>query len=240
MLFIDTAMRGRSLLFLISLLFLLHSFSEAKKKSKQPSEAVARSDITPINPSLGSGQLSTKDGHRCTWETLERGANIVLQVSCSVAGEDGLKPPYTCQFAGKPQECSIYSSQSSQYWKQVVSKLKKRNNACEGEKVLKTRLCKKAPSASHMKLTERSGEETTTHMSEGMQDGKRKTDVPAKKEKDVQKEEKEEEEEEKKKDEDDGVGGIVNDEFSDMEPGVSYCGEGWHSVCRFFVKFFDG
>lgn len=231
-------MGGRSLLFILSLLFLLQSFSEAKKKSKQPSEAVAGSDITPINPSLGSGQLSTKDGHRCTWETLERGANIILQVSCSVAGEDGLRPPYTCQFAGKPQECSIYSSQSSQYWKQVVSKLKKRKNACEGEKVLKTRLCKKAPSASHMKLTERSGEETTTHMSEGIQDSKRKTDVPGRKGKDVQKEKNEEEE--MKKEEDDGVGGIVNDESSDMEPAVNRCGEGWHTVCSFFVRFFDG
>lgn len=207
--------------------------------SRQPSEAVAGSDITPINPSLGSGQLSTKDGHRCTWETLERGANIVLQVSCSVAGEDGLKPPYTCQFAGKPQECSAYNDQSSQYWKQVVSKLKRRENACEGEKVLKTRLCKKASSASHMKLTERSGVETTTHMSEGTQDSKRKTDVPGRKEKDVQKEKKEEEKE-MKKDEDDGVEGIVNDEFSDMEPAVGYCRESWHSLCRFFGKFFDG
>lgn len=229
-------MRGQSLLFTFSLLFLLLSFSEAKKKSKQPADAVAGSESTAINPLLGSGQLSTKDGHRCTWETLERGANILLQVSCSVPAEDGLKPPYTCQFAGKPQECSVYSTQSSQYWKQVVGKLKKRMNACEGEKVLKTRLCKKAPSASHMKLTERSGEETTTHISEGKQEeSKLKTEAPVRKEKEVQKEK----EEEGKKEEDEEFG-VLNDGVSDMEPAVSYCGEGWHSVCNFFVKFFDG
>ncbi|XP_051579520.1 fibroblast growth factor-binding protein 1-like [Myxocyprinus asiaticus] len=227
-------MRGRSLFFIFSLLSLLLSFSEAKKKSKQHSDAVTGSDSTPDKASLGSGQLSTKGGHRCTWETLERGANILLQVSCSAPGEEGLKLPYTCQFAGKPQECTVYSTQSSQYWKQVVSKLKKRKNACEGEKVLKTRLCKKAPSASHMKLTERSGEETTTHVSEGMrEDIKRKTDAPARKGKEVEKEK----EEEVKKEEDEGV---LNDGFSDMEPALSYCGEGWHSICSFFVKFFDG
>ncbi|XP_016377689.1 fibroblast growth factor-binding protein 1-like [Sinocyclocheilus rhinocerous] len=231
------AMRGRSLPFIFSLLFLVLSFSEAKKKSKQPSDTVTGSDSTVVNPSLGSGQLSTKDGHRCTWETLERGANILLQVSCTAPSEEGLGPHYTCQFAGKPQECSVYSTQSSQYWKQVVSKLKKRKNACEGEKVLKTRLCKKAPSASHMKLTERSGEETTTQMSKGMpEESKRKTEAPTRKVKEVQKEK----EEEVKKEEDEGFGEVVNDGFSDMEPAVSYCGEGWHSVCNFFTKFFDG
>ncbi|XP_067311678.1 fibroblast growth factor-binding protein 1 [Pseudorasbora parva] len=225
-------MRGQSLLFTISLLFLLLSFSEAKKKPKQPSDAVTESESTAINPLLGSGQLSTKDGHRCTWETLERGANVLLQVSCSAPAEEGLKPLYTCQFAGKPQECSVYSTQSSQYWKQVVSKLKKRKNACDGENVLKTRLCKKAPSASHMKLTERSGEETTT---QGMQEeSKRKTEAPVRKEKKVQKEK----QEEVKKEEDEEFG-VLNDEVSDTQPAVSYCGEGWHSVCRFFVKFFD-
>ncbi|XP_016120747.1 fibroblast growth factor-binding protein 1-like [Sinocyclocheilus grahami] len=230
-------MRGRSLLFIFSLLFLVLSFIEAKKKSKQPSDAVTGSESTAVNPSLGSGQLSTKDGHRCTWETLERGANILLQVSCTAPSEEGLGPHYTCQFAGKPQECSVYSTQSSQYWKQVVSKLKKRKNACEGEKVLKTRLCKKAPSASHMKLTERSGEETTTHTSKGMlEESKQKTEAPARKEKEVQKEK----EEEVKKEEDEGFGEVMNDGFSDMEPAVSYCGEGWHSACNFFAKFFDG
>ncbi len=88
-----------------------------------------------------------------------------------------------------------------------------------------------------MKLTERSGEETTTHMKSTMpEERKRKTEAPAKKEKEAQKEK----EEEVKKEEDEGFGDVVNDGFSDMEPAVSYCGEGWHSVCNFFVKFLDG
>ncbi|TRY99608.1 hypothetical protein DNTS_007919 [Danionella cerebrum] len=225
---LQLAMQGQTLHFILSLLFLL-SFSEAKKKSKQPSDAAT---VASVNPSLGSGQLSTKDTHSCTWETLERGANIVLLVSCFVQGEDGLRTSYSCQFAGKPQECSLYSTQSSQYWKQVVRQLKKRRNACEGEKVLKTRLCKKEPAASHMKLTEKSGEETATDVSEGMQEeGKMKTEVSTKKVKAVGREK---EEEMKKEDED----GVQNDEFSDMMPTVSYCREGWGSFCNFLVQFF--
>ncbi len=74
-------------------------------------------------------------------------------------------------------------------------------------------------------------------MSKGMpEESKQKTEAPTRKEKEVQKEK----EEEVKKEEDEGFGELVNDGFSDMEPAVSYCGEGWHSVCNFFVKFFDG
>lgn len=84
-----------------------------------------------------------------------------------------------------------------------------------------------------MKLTERSGEETTTHISEGTQEeSKHKTEAPVRKEK--------EKEEDVKKEEDEGFGEVLNDGISDMGPAVSYCGEGWHSVCSFFVKFFDG
>ncbi|KAI7804725.1 fibroblast growth factor-binding protein 1 [Triplophysa rosa] len=226
-------MQGRSLLFTLSLLFLL-SLSEPKKKSKQPSDAVDGSHSTTVKASLPSGQLSTKDGHRCTWEALERGTNILLTMSCSIPGEEGRRPPYTCQFAGKPWECSAYSSQSSQYWKQVMSKFKKRNNACQGEKVLKTRLCKKDPSVSHMKLTERSEDETTTPVSQGARDeSKRKTEVSARKSKGVKKEKEEKREE-------DGIGEVVNDGYQNTEPDVSYCAEGWSSICRFFVKFFEG
>lgn len=231
--FIPTAMQGLSLLFTLSLLFLL-SLSQAKKKSKQPSDAVDVSHSTTVKASLPSGQLSTKDGHRCTWEAVERGTNILLTMSCSIPGEEGSRPPYTCQFAGKPWECLAYSSQSSRYWKQVMSKLKKRNNACQGEKVVKTRLCKKAQSASHMKLTERSEDETTTPVSKRAGDeSKRKTEVSARKGKGAKKENEEKKEE-------DGIGDVINDGYQNTEPDVSYCAEGWSSFCRFFVKFFDG
>jgi len=82
-------------------------------------------------------------------------------------------PPfrYWCRYAGKPDLCQAYGVKSSQYWKQLVGKLKKRGNACEGEKVLKAKTCKKAPAEAHMKLAERSGEEEKKGGKEG---GKKK------------------------------------------------------------------
>lgn len=91
-----------------------------------------------------------------------------------------------------------------------------------------------------MKLAQRSGEEERKGGKEG---GKRKGS-PAGKSPDGGKAERrkkkeEEEEEEKKKMEERtefDEEGLVND----MEPVQSYCSEGWHSVCSFFVKFFEG
>lgn len=129
---------------------------------------------------------------------------------------------YWCRYAGRPQLCPSYSLQSSQYWKQLVGKLKKRLNACEGQKVLKARTCKKAPAEAHMKLAQHSGGKKT-----------------------------EEEKKRKKKEEESqhsraGWAGPEKDAgdktemMSDAAPVESYCSEGWSSVCSFFVRFFDG
>ncbi|XP_074503175.1 fibroblast growth factor-binding protein 2-like [Sebastes fasciatus] len=228
--------------FLFVLFLCLPVLTEAKR---QPGEAKPDKPRTPPpspqpakrprNRSVpGSGELTTKEGHSCTWQTSGEGL-VSLLVNCST---ETLGDPlrYWCRYAGKPDLCQAYGVKSSQYWKQLVGKLKKRQNACEGEKVLKAKTCKKAPAEAHMKLAQRSGEEERK--------GGKKRGPPASKSSDGGKAErrkkKEEEEEEKKKKEEDWTGfdeeGVVND----MEPVQSYCSEGWHSVCSFFVKFFEG
>ncbi|KAI4903203.1 hypothetical protein NFI96_006229 [Prochilodus magdalenae] len=224
------------LLLPLLLLVLLPSCSEAAKKKAKP-KSEDEGPGAAGRPALASGELSTKEGHRCTWEAQEgRNNNILLQVSCSdpsdkEEGEES-KRSYGCQFSGKPQECSAYVDKPAQYWKQVVGKLKKRTNACEGEKVLKTRLCKKAPAAAHMKLAERKGE--------GQNDGGKKKAGNKDGEKEKQARGELREEEELMQGDSVNEFGEVSDGPADMEPAESYCGEGWHSVCRFFTKLLDG
>ncbi|XP_070697633.1 fibroblast growth factor-binding protein 2 [Pempheris klunzingeri] len=231
--------------FLFLLLLCLPFLTEAKRlpgqgkpdKPRQPppsSEPAKR----PRNRSVhGSGELTTKEGHRCTWQTSGEGL-VSLLVNCSTETL-GHQQRYWCRYAGKPDLCQAYRVKSSQYWKQLVGKLKKRQNACEGEKVLKAKTCKKSPLEAHMKLAQHSGEEER----KGGKEGGKKKGQPASKSTDGGKAErrkkKEEEEEEKKKSEERTESeeeGVVND----MEPMQSYCSEGWHSVCSFFVKFFEG
>ncbi|KAL6102134.1 fgfbp3 [Pungitius sinensis] len=232
---------------LLLLLLCLPATAEAKRQpgegkpdkprqpppSPQPPAKRARNRSVP-----GSGELTTKEGHGCTWQTSGEGL-VRLLVNCS-ADALGVQQRYWCRYAGKPDLCQAYGVKSSQYWKQLVGKLKKRQNACEGEKVLKAKTCKKAPAEAHMKLAQRSGDEERK--------GGKKRAPPAAKGSDAgkaQRRKNREEEEEgvekkKKEEEEDWMGfdeeGVVND----MAPVQTYCNGGWHSVCSFFVKFFEG
>ncbi|KAK2824676.1 hypothetical protein Q5P01_021851 [Channa striata] len=233
-----------SFLFLLVLLC-LPVLPEAKRQSGQgkpdkprqppPSPPPAK---RPRNRSVpGSGELTTKEGHRCNWLTSGEGlVSLVVNCTMETLGE---QQRYWCRYAGKPDLCQGYGLKSSQYWKQLVGKLKKRQNACEGEKVLKAKTCKKAPAEAHMKLAQRSGDEDRKGGKEG---GKKKVAAASKSSdggKAERRKKKEEEEEEKKKAEE--MAGFHEEGYvNDMEPVQSYCSEGWHAVCSFFVKFFEG
>ncbi|XP_028983579.1 fibroblast growth factor-binding protein 2 [Betta splendens] len=197
-----------------------------------------------------SGELSTKDGHRCSWHTSGEGlVSLLVNCSAGVLGEQR----YWCRYAGKPDLCQGYGLKSSQYWKQLVGKLKKRQNACEGEKVLKAKTCKKAPAEAHMKLAQRSGGEEGKG---GRGGGRKKASAASKspeggraerrrkkeeQEKKKPEEQQEQEEQQKKKPEEQEQQEQQEQGYvSDMEPVQSYCSEGWNAVCSFFVKFFEG
>ncbi|XP_023150492.2 fibroblast growth factor-binding protein 2 [Amphiprion ocellaris] len=234
--------------FLVLLLLCVPILAEAKRqagqekpdkpeKPRQPPPSLPPAKRARNRSVPGSGELSTKDGHRCTWQTSGEGL-VSLVVNCSTETQGELQR-YWCRYAGKPDLCQAYGVKSSQYWKQLVGKLKKRQNACEGEKVLKAKTCKKAPAEAHMKLAQRSGEDERKAGKEG---GKKKG-VAGGKSSDggkVEKKKKKVEDEEDEKMED--RTGLEDDEgvMNDMEPVQSYCSEGWHSVCSFFVKFFEG
>ncbi|XP_062862918.1 fibroblast growth factor-binding protein 1 [Trichomycterus rosablanca] len=135
-------MQFSTALFFVLLLFLLAA-SEARKKPKQQKEK-----------SPNSGKLRTRKGHQCTWETQERENNFLLSLNCSAPSEEaGLDTPasYQCQFSGKPNECAAFRDKPEQYWKEVLTKLKKREKVCDGGKALKVRMCRKAPGFAHLK-----------------------------------------------------------------------------------------
>ncbi|CAN9500168.1 unnamed protein product [Ophioblennius macclurei] len=201
---------------------------EKPENLHQPPSSPPSTSRRPRNRSVpGSGELTTKESHRCTWQTSGDGM-VSLLVNCSAETQR-----YWCRYAGKPNLCQAYGVKSSQYWKQLVGKLKKRQHACDGEKVLKAKTCKKAPAEAHMKLVQRSGEDER-------RGGRKKAGGGGGAGKAERRKKQEEEEEKKKTKErtgfDDEEEGLLND----MAPVQNYCGEGWHSVCSFFVRFFEG
>ncbi|XP_037543021.1 fibroblast growth factor-binding protein 2 [Nematolebias whitei] len=233
----------RAVLCSVVLFFCLIILTEAKRqpgqerrdKPRQPQPSTPPIKRLRNRSVLSSGQLSTKEGHRCTWQTSGEGL-VSLLVNCSIETE-GNPDRYLCCYAGKPDLCQAYGVKSSQYWKQLVGKLKKRENACEGEKVLKAKTCKKAPAEAHMKLAQCNGEKRNG----GKEGGKKSVDGGkisdgGKVEKRKKKEKIDEEKKKREERLDSEDEGMVND----MPPVQTYCSEGWHSVCSFFVKFFEG
>uniref|UniRef100_A0A3P8XLA9 Fibroblast growth factor binding protein 3 n=1 Tax=Esox lucius TaxID=8010 RepID=A0A3P8XLA9_ESOLU len=202
-------------LIFLSSLFKNNYVSLKKKAVKTTSNIAGKSkNSVPI-----TGGFSTKVGHDCTWDT--SGDVVVnLLVSCR-SGEQ----TYWCRYAGQPNLCQAYHNRKAKvgHWKQLIGKLKKRRNACDGKKVLKTRNCK-APLKSHMKLKEK-----------GKSTGNKDTviKVPER----VQKEGRKEKNEKRTQlsEEREGIR-----ELNDTELVGSYCAEGWHSVCSFFVRFLLG
>ncbi|XP_060788832.1 fibroblast growth factor-binding protein 2 [Neoarius graeffei] len=188
-------------LFILVLLvfFVFVSSTEVKKRMKM--KQLVHEDKTQ-----SSGELGTKNGDHCTWETREGKNNMVLHLKCSThSKEAGLESNnYECQFMGNPYECPTYRDKQTQYWKQVLGKLKKRLSVCEGGKVLKATMCRNAPSSAHMKLVR----EKMTSRKEG--------------------------EKEVKKDEEMMTGDEgMSDGVAEAE---SYCAEGWDPLCHFLTK----
>ncbi|XP_053731963.1 fibroblast growth factor-binding protein 2 isoform X2 [Synchiropus splendidus] len=208
---------GSVLLLLLCLPVLLEAKRQGKPlqpPSSPPPAKRARGRSVP-----GSGELTTKEGHRCTWQTSGEGL-VTLQVNCSTETPRDSRR-YWCRYAGKPDLCQAYSLKSSQYWKQLVGKLKKKQNACDGEKILKAKTCKKAPAEAHMKLAQHSGEE---EKKAGKRKGASRSGEEKRRKKDGQLERAPEAEH-----------GLMSD-----APAQSYCGQGWNSLCSFFAKIFEG
>ncbi|KAF7643922.1 hypothetical protein LDENG_00231220 [Lucifuga dentata] len=189
------------------LLLLLCFLAEAKHQLPLSAQTDARTRSVQ-----SSGTLTTVDGHRCTWQTSGEDT-VSLMVNCSTETQGHLQR-YWCRYTGKPDLCWAYGRKSSQYWKQQVGKLKKRQNACEGEKVLKARRCEEAPAEAHLTLMQRSGHQDR-------KGGKRRAESAGNSA--------------NRKEEGFGEDGMGND----MEPVQRYCGEGWRSVCAFFITFFQ-
>ncbi|KAG5831454.1 hypothetical protein ANANG_G00303890 [Anguilla anguilla] len=221
-----------ALLFLLLLLLCGPPRGRRRRRRADETQAARRGRNRAVP---GSGELTSKEGHRCAWETTGEGA-VSLLVSCSYG-----ELAYQCRYAGQPDLCPAYAARSSQYWKQVVGKLKKRRNVCDGEKVLKTRVCKKAPAESHMRLAEEERAEEATQAQAKEEKKKRGKGGGEKKAAGSEGAGKEEEKPAAAAAALDGVAfGEVNDGSMETEPAETYCAEGWQSFCSFFVKFVDG
>ncbi|XP_067909428.1 fibroblast growth factor-binding protein 2-like [Heterodontus francisci] len=215
-------------------------------KSGDANEQVNRPNKKRKGKSLPTnGTLSTKDSHACSWDITGE-EEITLQVSCSSQGGS-----YWCKYTGRPQTCPTYNIKASQYWKQVLGKVKRKKHACEGEKTLKTRICKKGPTESQLKLKEKSLDPSKGQGKVSLKKTGRKKEfvkVPTVLDqvdstvKPFKKNRANSKASESMKSEEPSTLSEMNDDNPEFQEELSraYCAEKWHSLCSFFVNLWNG
>ncbi|XP_075791253.1 fibroblast growth factor-binding protein 3 [Pelodiscus sinensis] len=207
-------------------------------------------------PGAQSGQFSTREQHVCSWQRVRGEEATELQLSCQApggGGGEGLR----CVYRGQPERCAAYSAKSRQYWKQIVGKLRRKRHPCQDSSPLKARLCAKGPPEAHLRpappspaagggraksrgpeaptLPQQPGAPGAKAMSSGAHAGVLEKRGKAGKRKG-------------------GPGSPLPPEQrpptaeGSPEPPTelsedlaeTYCAEQWHSLCSFFVNFWNG
>ncbi|KAM4636686.1 fibroblast growth factor-binding protein 3 [Discoglossus pictus] len=233
----------------------LSTFQEVFAKKEKASNKRGETQAFQKN-----GQFATKHNHECSWEITNEDDIVTLSLSCNEHGNNS----YKCAYKGEPQKCPLYSTKAKQYWKPILAKFKKMKNVCES-KILKSRICKKAAAVDSQLV--KIGTEVVADMEKGKTKGKGRVKEPAKgpEERSQIPEENENVGAEKKSDAkkkkletksnqkpdpsnhpstQDPPNGAreVNDDIIELNEDIAeeYCAQKWHSVCSFFVNFWNG
>ncbi|KAJ8336337.1 hypothetical protein SKAU_G00396800 [Synaphobranchus kaupii] len=90
-------------------------------------------------------KFSTKAKDACLMHVSGQGDFTKLRISCRNQARS-----YYCDYQGKPNFCRAYSNNPRHYFTQIMWDLRKLPNACQGPKLLRALMCKKAPDMAHM------------------------------------------------------------------------------------------
>ncbi|XP_036685413.1 fibroblast growth factor-binding protein 3 [Balaenoptera musculus] len=88
-----------------------------------------------------SGRFVSPERHACSWQLLPPApgpaAGSELALRCQ--GPDGAR--HQCAYRGEPGRCPVYAARRSHFWKQVLGGLRRKRRPCHDPAPLKARLC---------------------------------------------------------------------------------------------------
>ncbi|XP_061102865.1 fibroblast growth factor-binding protein 2-like [Conger conger] len=90
-------------------------------------------------------RFSSKAKDACMMHVSGQGDFTKLRISCRSQARS-----YYCDYQGKPNFCRAYSTNPRHYFTQIMWELRKLPQACQGPKVLRATMCKKAPEEAQM------------------------------------------------------------------------------------------
>lgn len=90
-------------------------------------------------------EFRTKSADLCSMLVTGQGEYTRLRLSCR-----GSERAYWCEYVGLPHTCRAYNKNPRHFFVQIMWSLRKLPNACQGPRLLKPHMCKKAPEDSQM------------------------------------------------------------------------------------------
>ncbi|XP_062855717.1 fibroblast growth factor binding protein 2a [Trichomycterus rosablanca] len=96
----------------------------------------------------GTIQFVTKGKDQCNLKVTEHVEVTRLRVECQ-----GPKASYWCESEGKPKVCRNYIANPRHFFTQIMWELRKLQNACNGQRIIKPPMCKKASDEAQMVMT---------------------------------------------------------------------------------------
>lgn len=90
-------------------------------------------------------QFKTKSEDQCSMIITGQGEFTKLRISCH-----GGQQAYWCEYLGTPHTCRPYNKNPRHYFIQIMWNLRKQHQACQGPRLLRPHMCRKAPDEAQM------------------------------------------------------------------------------------------
>ncbi|XP_037012505.2 fibroblast growth factor-binding protein 3 [Artibeus jamaicensis] len=210
-----------------------------------------------------SGRFISPEHQACRWQLLlsAPGPAVGSELSLRCRGPDGER--HQCAYRGEPGRCAAYAARGSHYWKQVLGGLRKKRRPCQDPAPLKARLCAgKKGHGAELRLVPRASPPAVPTAAGLPRDPKPRArsrgrprepaigpaarvpspSSPRSKRKPSEKAKGERSKVVSDPDEERLLGAGPDPDGLDENAKLTetYCAEKWHSLCNFFVSFWNG
>ncbi|XP_008577836.1 PREDICTED: fibroblast growth factor-binding protein 3 [Galeopterus variegatus] len=213
--------------------------------------AGSAAEPAPGPPGGSSGRFVSPEQHACSWQLLlpVPGAAADSELALRCRGPDGAR--HQCAYRGEPERCSAYAARRSRYWKQVLGRLRKKRRPCHDPAPLQARRCAgQKGHGAELRLVHRasppSGPTVAGFPGEPASGPAARAPPPAsalpreepseRKTKGDKRKAATDPDEERPM----GTGPDPDGLDENAELTETYCAEEWHSLCNFFVNFWNG
>ncbi|XP_017353698.1 fibroblast growth factor-binding protein 3 [Cebus imitator] len=127
-----------SLLLLLLLLLSGCHFAAARRE-----KGAAGNVVEPVPGPAGgsSGRFLSPEQHACSWQLLlpAPGATAGSELALRCQSPHGAR--HWCAYRGEPERCAAYAARRSHFWNQVLGRLRKKRRPCHDPAPLQARFC---------------------------------------------------------------------------------------------------